>query len=145
MDFPISYLVEYTPLDFHGRSFETSIRHIPEYNTLLTKIEDKSKQLGDVLKQLRMTCPTNRLNEYARLESDYEYFTEELVHRPSSYEYGEYCRAMMDTICKHMDIIDARIRPTLDKPLCAMVHDLHEEIWLLMDEKYNEHDKYYMD
>ena len=145
MDLPISYIIEYTPIDYRGMYFETSLRHITEYDMLLTEIETKSKQLDELLKQIRGSCDYTRLSECIQLQKDHEFFVEALVHRHGTYEFGEYCRAMMDTISKHLEIIGDRVRQSVNHNLYHQAEELYQEISFLLDDKYNEHDKYYMD
>lgn len=144
---PVSYIIAYDPIDYRDHSFESSLRHIPEYDKLLTEIEQKSKILSEILNEIRERVDKELIKTIMKLYGDSKYYQKELVRNDiNTYEYGEYCRSMLCTIDNHVKRISDELKcPLKSNETYIKAEELYEDIYMLMDDKYNEFDKYYLD
>lgn len=144
---PISCIIKYNPIEYTDDSFESSLRHIPEYDNLLTEIEKKSKILADMLNEIRERVDKDRIKLVQKLYDDSKYYQKELVSDEiKTHEYGNYCRDMLQTITLHVQCVSEEVRNSLmNNETYIKAEELYEDIYMLMDDKYNEFDKYYLD
>lgn len=136
---PICCLANYEVLDYTDKPFEQSLRHITEYNDLLCSIETLSKQLNERIESLKQTCPNRILDEYRQLLQDREDMNER--YWDSEEDLDELIANQDDRINEY----ETRIKNELDRELYEEAGRINQEIYFLLDDKYNEHDKYYMD
>ena len=144
MHIPINYIIEYTPIDYHGLPFESSIRHISSYDNLLTEIETESSNLASLLDTLRAQVPEQLIKDWTRVHDDYLYFHDSLITSETR-DMGDYVRSMMQQTLTHLEHFSDLIRDSVDQDLLATCDDKYLNLLCLKDEKYNEHDKWYYD
>lgn len=144
MQLPINYLITYDPVTFKDSYFESSLRHMSDYDKMLTEIETKSKTLSELLLKLAETADKERLEEYKTLINDECYYNE-LYYTCGSREIDSYANHMCSFIHQTQDKIAKIIIDGLDKELYEKVRELYIEVTCLLDDKYNDFDKYYLD
>lgn len=144
MHIPISYIIEYTPIDYHNMPFESSIRHISSYDNLLTDIEVTSSNLASLLDNLRVQVPEQLIKDWTRVHDDYLYFHDSLLECKTR-EMGDYTRSMMQQTLTHLEHFEGLIRDAVDPDMLAACDNKYVDLICLKDDKYNEHDKWYYD
>lgn len=100
-----------------------------------------------MLNEIRERVDKELIKTIVKLYEDSKYYQKELVSGEiNTYEYGEYCRSILLTIDNHVRCIGDELKgPLKSNETYIKAEELYEDIHMLMDDKYNEFDKYYLD
>lgn len=141
---PISCLNSYEIIDYKELPFEQGLRHIKEYDELLTQIETLSSQLNGMLQELAKTCNKKLLEDYVRAEKKYEHYMDDFYESTVT-EDADFDSEKAEELTELMESLSEQIKSELDKELYESANKIYEEIYFLKDDKFNSFDKYYLD
>lgn len=129
----------------HDRLTKNNRKHDEEYDKCCSEIERTSLRVVDQLMIMKSKIPDDVMNRITSLYNSMKAYEEQYMNARSVMEAERY-RASSNNFLRELCNIEATIPSCVnDDQLYNTTRDLYYDLDCLINEKFNEYDKWYMD